>query len=94
MKIDIDRILCPTDFSESSVYALSYALAIAARHGATVELFHVTEISAYAHDPPLEGDSPGETFEDRLWGRLREMAESPGPDVAFPRGLVSGEPHF
>ena len=38
MKIGIKRILCPTDFSGSAEHALQYALAIAERHGATVEL--------------------------------------------------------
>lgn len=40
---DIKRILVPTDFSEPADAALSYALDLAARLGATVSLIHVFE---------------------------------------------------
>lgn len=54
-------ILFPTDFSESSDAALSYASSLAAESGATLHLVHVSDISdvyyagygAYAYTPDL-----------------------------------------
>jgi nucleotide-binding universal stress UspA family protein len=43
MSIKINSILCPTDFSESSEYALKYAASFARRYGAVVYLLHVIE---------------------------------------------------
>ena len=71
MKITISRILCPTDFSESSDYALEYALCIADRHDADVELLHVTESSIYAA-MPLDG--AGERYTADLVDRLKTKA--------------------
>jgi nucleotide-binding universal stress UspA family protein len=39
--VTIDRILCPTDFSEFSTAAVAYAAALAATYGATLKLLHV-----------------------------------------------------
>jgi len=44
---DIKTILCPVDFSEASVRALRYALAIAGPLHARVHVFHVYEMSEY-----------------------------------------------
>jgi nucleotide-binding universal stress UspA family protein len=42
------RILCPVDFSETSKRAFEYALALAARLGAEVDVIHVYHLSADA----------------------------------------------
>jgi nucleotide-binding universal stress UspA family protein len=54
MKIEINKILCPVDFSDPGRYAFDYACAVARRHGASLELLHMAEASAYAEDtlPP------------------------------------------
>jgi nucleotide-binding universal stress UspA family protein len=44
MEIAIKKILCPVDFSESSAYALRYALAFAVAYDADLELLHVMEM--------------------------------------------------
>ena len=75
MKPEIHRILCPTDFSASADYAFEYALAIAKRHGATVEVLHVAESSAYAEDPVNDS---GERYDDKLRNRLQTMVKSKG----------------
>lgn len=72
MNIDIKHILCPTDFSKSAEYAFEYALAIAERHGATVELLHVPQASAYADDSINE---QGQMYDDTLRDRLQSMTE-------------------
>lgn len=77
MNINIKHILCPTDFSKSAEYAFEYALAIAARHGATVELLHVAHSSAYADDSI---DEQGQTYDDTLRDRLQSIAASRSSD--------------
>ena len=44
MEIAIKKILCPVDFSESSAYALRYALAFAVAYDADLELLYVMEL--------------------------------------------------
>lgn len=44
----IHKILVPTDFSEHSVYALSYAVDLAQRYEASVTLAHVYPVVNYA----------------------------------------------
>ena len=45
---EIRRILSPVDFSDTSEHALSYAIDLASRLGADVQLVHVYQIPAYA----------------------------------------------
>jgi nucleotide-binding universal stress UspA family protein len=59
------RILCPVDFSESSLHALAYALDLAAEADAHLTLLHVVEL------PPVLIDEP--TTPDLL-SRVREAA--------------------
>ena len=44
----IHRILCPVDFSEPSERALEYALGLAERHGAEVDVVHVFQFPTFA----------------------------------------------
>lgn len=48
-KIRIKKILCPTDFSECSLYALTYAIAFAEQYKAKLLLLHVVDV--FLHDP-------------------------------------------
>lgn len=63
--VRIKRILHPTDFSDSSGYALGYAVAFAREFGAKLHLLHVIEDVAHAlyfdmlQTPPV-GDILGE----------------------------------
>ncbi len=43
--VEVKRILCPVDFSESARYALEYGLMLARRLGAELTVLHVTEIT-------------------------------------------------
>jgi len=91
MKTDIEKILCATDFSASSDHALQYALVLASRFGASVELLHVTEVSAYAQNQTEDG---GESYEKRLLARLRAMADSIETDVSIETHLAAGVPYI
>ncbi len=88
MNIEINRILCPTDFSASADHALDYALSIAERHGAAVELLHVAESSTYAADPV---NDQGQTYDDTLRERLQAMVDGKGDtDVTVTVNVVDG----
>ena len=45
---EIRRILCPVDFSEPSETALDYAVDLASRFGADLQLVHVYQLPVYA----------------------------------------------
>ncbi len=62
MPIEIKRILCPTDFSESAEHALQYALSLAGVYEAEIELLHVTELPAYPLNDEL-GSGPFDAAE-------------------------------
>ena len=55
MTIAISHILVPVDFSPQSVPSLEYAIALAARFGASLELLHVIEDPATAGAWASEG---------------------------------------
>ena len=46
----LDKVLVPTDFSETAEHATAQAIELAARHGSRLELFHVVE--PYGEPPP------------------------------------------
>ena len=91
MQITIQNILCPVDFSASGEYAFQYAIAIARRHEAAIELLHVMESSTYSQDAVDEG---GKTYEDKLRGRLRDIAALAAADITIETNLVAGVPYI
>src|SRR5438552_1925063 len=49
-QLGLKTILVPTDFSETSVKALRYAVPFAEQYGATIELAHVVEPVSFIND--------------------------------------------
>ena len=78
--IEINRILCPIDFSEYSDHALRYAMKMARWYGATLQVLHVM--------PPLTPISNGglvDAARDLIRQNLKSAVErwqEPGVDVA------------
>ena len=67
----INNVLLPTDFSEATVVATQYAVALAKRFGATLHLLHVIEdpllLSPIFESIPLPPQQSFETYaQDRL----------------------------
>ena len=70
------RVLCPTDFSEFSTAALSYAAALAASYGSAIRILHV--LTPFPIVAPF-GDVPGngQLYESqRVQGRQALEAEA------------------
>jgi nucleotide-binding universal stress UspA family protein len=74
--ISIKKILCPIDFSDFSLYALTYAVSFAQRYKAKLLLLHVVDV--FLHDPayfaPYVPDrSMFDDFEKKAAARLEEV---------------------
>ena len=72
--IAIDRILRPVDFSEPSARALEYALALAERLGAEVDVVHVFQFPTFAVEDDAVALLPLH-LQENLSQRLRERLE-------------------
>lgn len=70
MSLDIKRILYPTDFSLSSLHALSHALLLAEQHDAELDLLHARVLH---EDDPAPHDFPEPA---EILRRLFELADS------------------
>ena len=69
----IHRILCPVDFSEPSERALEYALGLAERLGAEVDVVHVFQFPTFAVEDGTMELPP--FLQENLAQRLRERLE-------------------
>ena len=74
-----DRILLPTDFSDTARRALSFAAHLADRHGATLHLLHV-RTPAEEQMKPSDVESP--RTQDELAECARRAAEGLGDPTA------------
>lgn len=66
--IKIDRIHCPTDFSENAEHALNYGLELARKFNATIHLHHIVQVPYMAVAYEIGPDVAA----------AREMAENEG----------------
>ena len=81
MKMEISKILCPTDFSENSEHALKYALTIAILTNAELLLLHVVEPFAYPQpthlfEPMVDEVQLTMKMQEAFQKRLDEMVSS------------------
>ena len=83
--LNIRKILFPTDFSETSTHALTYALYLARRYHAELHMLHVTVF--LSEDP----HNPAHHFPDReaIYEKLREIAER-DMEAQIPEGEDEG----
>ncbi|MEI8244163.1 MAG: universal stress protein [bacterium] len=69
MKVQVLRILCPVDFSDSSDHAMRYASALAETFGAELTLLHVVA--------PVMAALPGETaLPDTMLANINELVDA------------------
>ena len=82
--MNIDRILFPTDFSDSSRQALPYAVALAEAHDAELHLLHASVL--HASDPANpshhfpEMESLTTELEERADARMKKIIEEHAPE--------------
>ena len=91
----IHRILCPVDFSEPSARALEYALALAERLGAHVDVVHVFQFPTFAVEDavalPLYLQ---ENLSQRLGERLEQFViEKAGEGSKATARVLEGVPY-
>ncbi|HKP63228.1 MAG TPA: universal stress protein [Polyangiales bacterium] len=95
----IKKILCPTDFSDSSQVASALAVDLAAKLGAAVEFLHVVQPPVYVG---WEDSPAGLAATAQLLDQTRERAESQlkaavekfnGRGVQIHTQLQDGSPH-
>lgn len=93
MKIELEKIVCPVDFSMYANHALEYAIAFAQKYSAQLKLVHVMETVsvtfAYSEidviDPSLH-ERLREDYENRLAelaAQTRERHEPVIPEMRF-----------
>ena len=77
--VEIDRILCPIDFSANSLRALTHAIAIARRHGSSITALHVLEA----------GVGTTEVHEADVLDRLHEFVKSTDQGPVYIEAVVT-----
>lgn len=97
---DIQKILVPVDFSDSAVAALQYAIFLAEKFGASIEVFHVYDPPYYVGDvlvqaPGRPGMPMSEYIREQATTRLDEMVERVAGTANVPvrRRLLAGVPY-
>lgn len=93
--IDIHRILVPVDFSDASDIALEYAIDLAARHRAIVEVLHVWELGPYPGMAHMAGseESFAQHVHELATQRLDDLISAHRRDgVEVVGAIESGEP--
>jgi nucleotide-binding universal stress UspA family protein len=91
IRIRFDRILCPMDFSEPSMKALTYALALAQEADAALLLMNVLEgLSAEDRGVYAHVDPPGyeEALRETAYQRLRQVIPEDASTWCRPEELV------
>lgn len=94
--IEIQRILCPIDFSEYSRHALDHALALARRYQSTITVLHVfptAPLTAYA--PGMPGFEPNvltRADRDQLLEQMKQFIETESvPGIPVDRTIREGD---
>jgi nucleotide-binding universal stress UspA family protein len=94
--IRLQRILVPTDFSDSARKALSYGVSFAKEYGAEVLLLHVVETLAVGYASDLFPVPMAEVFEEISGYARKELgglaAEARGKGASVRELVVQGKP--
>jgi nucleotide-binding universal stress UspA family protein len=94
MATEIKRILVPYDFDELSPRALDYAVDLAKKLGASIDLFHVAEVRVYGPDAtPFPPPDVAEQLAAESLAELQKVAGAyRGRGVAVEPLVRSGSP--
>jgi nucleotide-binding universal stress UspA family protein len=86
----LDRIMVPVDFSDCSLDALEYAVAVAQRAQASVMLLHVMEPASYGLDFTIPHKEAREHEREALTGRLAGLVTALDAANVKSESLVRG----
>ena len=95
MRIDIQRIMVPTDFSENAEHAYAYAEVLAKRFGAKLLLTHVGEIPIYPAGPgqiPIGWENLAVDLQDQTRENMKTALTKFQPDVEVETLMSEGTP--
>jgi nucleotide-binding universal stress UspA family protein len=94
--MDIRQLLAPTDFSEYSKDAVSYALELAQKCGAKPSLLHVVEPPPYSMEglvPSTAGGDPLNDLERQATAELAQvLPQAKDAKIMVTRNVVIGSP--
>jgi universal stress protein A len=94
--MDIRHLLAPTDFSEYSKEAVSYALELAQKFGAKLSLLHVVEPPPYSMEGLVPSGAGGDLLDDLERQASAELAQvlpqAKDAKVEVRRYVVVGSP--
>lgn len=80
--IKLDRILVPTDFSEFSAPAITYACAFAEKFGSEIHLLHVVQdLVALVPEPGLAFPPPGDYMREMQSAAKQTLERQPGDQL-------------
>jgi nucleotide-binding universal stress UspA family protein len=90
---EFERILFPTDFSESAENALRYAISLAKKYGSKLYVVHVVEPFTYTTDFGIDYSAQYKDLEASAKKLLDEIVVSiKGNNIAVEGAVLSGEP--
>ena len=87
--INLNRILLPTDFSENSAVAVSYACALAEQFGAELHILHVMQdLVTMIPEPGMAFPPPGDYMLELKASAEKALAEIPDPTWAAGKSVI------
>jgi nucleotide-binding universal stress UspA family protein len=94
--IEIQRILCPIDFSDYSRHALDHAVALARRYESTITVLHVfSAVPVAVYAPGMPGFEPivlTRADRDQLLAELKRFVETESaPGVSMEAMIREGD---
>src|SRR3972149_4206002 len=88
-----ERILFPTDFSDSAENALQYVISLAKKYGSKIHVLHVVEPFTYTSDFGIDYSAQYREMEDTAKRLIEEIVTSLKKNSLDAEGAVlSGEP--
>ncbi len=91
MKVEIKRILVPTDFSETSNYAVTKACRMASRLSAKLYIIHVLESSPYKLVQSDENPKEKVVYQKNIMDRLEKLSTSISEEYNIEVSTLIGE---
>jgi nucleotide-binding universal stress UspA family protein len=88
-----ERILFPTDFSDSAAHAQEYALSLARQYGAELRIIHVVQLYTYLFDFGMDNSAQYEAVTATLKKMLDDLLDTlAGEPIPVTGDLIQGDP--